>query len=52
MEEIIENIFYDISIILAKDFATYHSFNQSPQIPRVDDPILSKQLSLTTLGRI
>ena len=37
--EIIENLF-DISTILAKDFIASHSLSQSPQIPKVDDPIL------------
>ena len=43
--EIIENSFSDISITLAKDFIASHSLSQSPQIPRVDDPILITQLS-------
>ena len=37
--EIIENSF-DISTTLAKDFIASHSLSQSPQIPRVNDPIL------------
>ena len=37
--EIIKN-FSNISIILAKDFIASYSLSQSPQIPRVDDPIL------------
>ena len=38
--EIIENSFSDISTTLAKDFIASHSLSQSPQISRVDDPIL------------
>ena len=49
--EIIENSF-DISTTLAKDFITSHSLSQSPQIPRVDDPILITQSSSWTLCRI
>ena len=37
--EIIGNSSY-ISTILAKDVIASHSLSQSPQIPRVDDPIL------------
>ena len=37
--EMIENSF-NISTTLAKDFITFHSLSQSPQILRVDDPIL------------
>ena len=40
--EIIGNSF-DISINLAKDFITSHSLSHSPQLPRVDDPILITQ---------
>ena len=43
--EIIENSFFDISTNLAKDFIASDSLSQSPQIPRVDDPILITQLS-------
>ena len=43
--EIIENSFSDISTTLAKDFIVSHSLSQSPQIPRVDDPILTTQSS-------
>ena len=46
--EIIENSFFDISITLAKDFIASHSLSQSPQIPRVDDPILITQSSSWT----
>ena len=38
--ENIENFFSDISTTLAKDFIASHSLSQSPQISRVDDPIL------------
>ena len=41
--EIIENYFSDISTILAKDFIASHSLSQSPQILRVDDPIVITQ---------
>ena len=50
--EIIENSFFDISTILAKDFIASHSLSQSPQIPRVDDPILTSQSSSWTSCRI
>ena len=43
--EIIENSFSDNSTTLAKDFIASHSLSQSPQIPRVDDPILITQSS-------
>ena len=46
--EIIENSFFDISTTLAKDFIASHSLSQSPQIPRVDDPILIIQSSSWT----
>ena len=49
--EIIEN-FFDISTTLAKDFIASHSLSQSPQIPRVDDPILITQSSSQTSCRI
>ena len=49
--EIIENSF-DISTTLAKDFIVSHSLSQSPQIPRVDDPILIMQSSSWTSCRI
>ena len=39
--EITENSFFDISTTLAKDFIASHSLSQSPQILRVDDPILT-----------
>ena len=42
--EIIKNS-SDISTTLAKDFIASHSLSQSPQIPRVDDPILITQSS-------
>ena len=45
--EIIDNS-SDISTTLAKDFIASHSLNQSPQIPRVDDPTLITQSSLWT----
>ena len=45
--EIIENCF-DISTTLAKDFIASYSLSQSPQIPRVDDPILITQSSSWT----
>ena len=35
----------DISTTKAKDFISSHSLSQSPQIPRVDDPILITQSS-------
>ena len=38
----------DISNTLAKDFITSHSLSQSPQIPRVDDPILITKSSSWT----
>ena len=50
--EIIENYFSNISNTLAKDFIESHSVSQSPQIPRVDDPILITQSSLWTSCRI
>ena len=50
--EIIGNSFSDISTTLAKDFIVSHSLSQSPQILRVDDPILITQLSLWTSCRI
>ena len=50
--EIIENSFFDISTTLTKDFITSHSLSQSPQIPRVDDPILTTQSSSWTSYRI
>ena len=49
--EIIENSF-NISTTLAKDFIASHSFSQSHQIPRVDDPILITQSSLWNLCHI
>ena len=49
--EIIEN-YSNISNTLAKDFIGSHSVSQSPQIPRVDDPILITQSSLWTSCRI
>ena len=50
--EIIENSFFDISTTLAKDFIASHFLSQSPQIPRVDDPILITQSSSWTSCRI
>ena len=50
--EIIGNFFFDISTTLAKDFIVSHSLSQSPQISRVDDPILITQSSLRTSCRI
>ena len=50
--EIIGNSFSDISTVLAKDFIASHSFSQSPQIPKVDDPILITQSSFLNLCRI
>ena len=50
--EIIENSFFDISTTLAKDFIASHSLSQSPQVPRVDDPILITQSSSWTSCRI
>ena len=50
--EIIENSFFDISTTLAKDFIASHSSSQSPQISRVDDPILITQSSSWTSCRI
>ena len=50
--EIIENSFLDISTTLAEDFIASHSLSQSPQIPRVDDPILTTQSSSWTSCRI
>ena len=50
--EIIENSFFDISTTLAKDFISSHSLSQSPQISRVDDPILITQSSSWTAWRI
>ena len=49
--EIIKNSF-DISTTLANDFIEYHSLSQSPQIPRVDNPILITQSSSWTSCRI
>ena len=46
--EIVENFFSDIYTTLAKDFIASHSLSQSPQIPRVDDPILITQSSSWT----
>ena len=46
--EIIGNSFFDISTTSAKDFIASHSLSQSPQIPRVDDPILITQSSSWT----
>ena len=40
---IIKNSFSDISTTLTKDFIASHSLSQSPQILRVDDPILITQ---------
>ena len=42
----------DISTTLAKDFIVSHSLSQSPQIPRVEDPILITQSSSWTSCRI
>ena len=50
--EIIGNSFSDISNTLAKDIIASHSLSQSPQIPRVDDPILITQSSSWTSCRI
>ena len=50
--EIIGNSFSDISNTLAKDFIAFHSLSQSPQIPRVDDPILITESSSWTSCRI
>ena len=50
--EIIENSFFDISTTLTEDFIASHSLSQSPQIPRVDDPILTTQSSSWTSCRI
>ena len=47
----IENSF-DISTTLAKDFNASLSLSQSPQILRVDDPILITQSSSWTSCRI
>ena len=49
--EIIENSF-DISTTLAKDLIASYSLSQSPQILRVDDPILTTQSSSWTSCRI
>ena len=48
-------VFNDRMIVyhhLAKDFITSHSLNQSPQIPRVDDLILTTQSSSRISCRI
>ena len=37
------NPFSDISTTLAKDLIASHSLSQSPQILRVDDPIVTTQ---------
>ena len=50
--EIIENSFFDISTTLANNFIASHSLSQSPQVPRVDDPILITQSSSWTSCRI
>ena len=50
--EIIENSLFDISTTLAKDFIASYSLSQSPEILRVDDPILTTQSSLWTSCRI
>ena len=50
--EIIENSFFDISTTLVKDYIASHSLSQSPQILRVDDPILITQSSSWTSFRI
>ena len=42
----------DISTTLDKDFIASHSLSQSPQISRVDDPILITQSSSWTSCRI
>ena len=42
----------DISITLAKDFIASHSLSQSPQIQRLDDPILTTQSFSWTSCRI
>ena len=46
--KIIEKSFSDISTTLDEDFITSNSLSQSPQIPRVDDPILITQSSSWT----
>ena len=51
-EEIIENSIFDISTNLAKDFIASHSLSQSPQILRVDNPMLITQSSSWTSCRI
>ena len=50
--EIIRNSFSDISTTMANDFIASYSLSQSPQIPRVDDPILITQSSSWTSCRI
>ena len=50
--EIIGNSFSDISTTLAKTFIASHSLSQSPQILRVDNPILITQSSSWTSFRI
>ena len=50
--EIIENPFSDITTTLAKDLIASHSLSQSPQILRVDDPILITKSSSWTSCRI
>ena len=44
--------FFDIFTILAKDFIPSHSLSPSPQVPRVDDIILTTQSSMRTLCHI
>ena len=43
--EIIENSFFDISTTWPRISSHLIPLSQSPQIPRVDDPILITQLS-------
>ena len=50
--EIIGNSFSDISTTLAKDFIASHSSSQSPEIARVDEPILTTKSSSWTSCRI
>ena len=50
--KIIEKSFSDISTTLDKNFISSHSLSQSPQISRVDDPILITQSSSWTSCRI
>ena len=48
MQEIIDNLFSNISTTLAKDFIVSHFLSQSPQVLREDGHILITQSSSWT----